>query len=92
MSCQPSLCARRAGASSQSLPPATPTTLAIGGGCPMESESRCAVSRISQRDTGIELSANEARQGELSLRSLYVLISSLALATFAMSGIAIIIR
>ncbi len=48
----------------------------------------CAALRLRKLDTRFVLTATEARQGELSYRSLYVLVASLTLATLAMIGIA----
>ena len=88
MSIQPSFSPRRSVVSSASLPRPKPTTLAIRGGCAPAAESRCAALRLRKLDTRFVLTATEARQGELSYRSLYVLVASLTLATLAMIGIA----
>jgi hypothetical protein len=89
MSIQPSFSPRRSVVSSASLPRPKPATLAIRGGCAPAAKSRCAAVRLRKLDTRIVLSATEARQGELSYRSLYVLGASLALATLAMIGVAL---
>jgi hypothetical protein len=89
MSIQPSFSPRRSVVSSASLPRPKPTTLAIRCGSAPAAESRCAALRLRKLDTRIVLTATEARQGELSYRSLYVLVASLTLATLAMIGIAL---
>jgi hypothetical protein len=89
MSIQPSLSPRRSVVFSASLPRPKPTTFAIRGGCAPAAERRCAALRLRNLNTRIVLTATEARQGELSYRSLYVLVASLTLATLVMIGIAL---
>ena len=89
MSIQPSFSPRRSVVSSASLPRPKLTTLDIRDGCASVAESRSAALRLRKHDARMVLTATEARQGELSYRSLYVLVASLTLATLAMIGIAL---
>ena len=78
---------RRSAALWASEPQPKLTTLAPRSRYATAFDSRCAALRLS--DARIELSAIEARQGELGHRVLYVLAVSMVLAVFAMTVLAL---
>jgi hypothetical protein len=72
-----------------SLPQPLPNTLPRNTGT--AASTRRKISELQEVATRIELSALDARQGDFSNRSLYVLITSLALVALSMTSVAVLL-
>lgn len=90
MPIQSSLLPRPEASASLSTP--GPARLAACRGRSQEAQALRSALRTKERNTQITLSANAVRQGDLSQRSLVVLVVGLALAVTSMVAIAVLFR